>query len=115
MQQFGKTIIYDEQVVFNGGVTCGILPVVNLTKIPKLLAIPLVENINFLVCINTVATTITNFKKGAEGQTLRLLGEGQTSVANNANIKTNTGALKLLAANIIYTFTMYLNVWYENE
>lgn len=61
------------------------------------------------------STTITNFLGGQEGQTIKILGNGNLTVSNNANIKTNTGANKVLVANKVYTFTLIANVWYENE
>ena len=77
-------------------------------------ATPSVMDVNVWKCGTTVVT-ITNFKHGQEGQIIKILGDANTTIANNANIKTNTGANKALAANKIYTFTMISNVWYEDE
>ncbi len=58
---------------------------------------------------------MTDFKDGAEGQVIKVLGDGIATVANNANIKTNTAATKTLLVNKIYTFTHVAGVWYEDE
>lgn len=59
-------------------------------------------------------TTITNFIGGVSGQTINVLGGTNVTVANNANIKTSTGANKTLT-NAIYTFTLVGSVWYEDN
>ena len=66
-------------------------------------------------------TTITSFLKGQPGQTLVILGNGNTTISHNAVIKTNTGANKVLLADIVYRFTYFWNeatlsgIWYEDE
>lgn len=60
--------------------------------------------------------TITNFNGGSDSQMLIIKGDGTTTIDHNANIKTNTGAPKLLSADRIYLF-FYLNAencWYEH-
>lgn len=59
------------------------------------------------------ATTVTNFDNGTPLQDLYILGNGNLTVSNNANIKTSTGANKVLAANKLYHFKFINNVWYE--
>jgi len=59
------------------------------------------------------AVTITNFLRGSDAQLLRILGDGVAQVAHNTTIKTNTGAIKTLTADVIYSFTYYAGVWYE--
>jgi hypothetical protein len=110
----GNTLIFDELVNFQGGIKNFILPETNVDSIPKLSTTLDVSNRELFICINTVGTTITNFLKGSNGRQIRLLGEGFTTIANNANIKTNTGANKLLAASKVYRFSLYNNVWYED-
>jgi hypothetical protein len=78
-------------------------------------ATPKVSNVTRFVCEHAGATTVTNFVGGAEGQTIKLLGHGNTTIEHNSLIKTNTGANKTLSADIVYTFTMFNGVWYENE
>lgn len=60
--------------------------------------------------------SITNFLGGSDGTTLSILGDGTTTVNNNTNIKTNTGANKLLASNKIYRFTYFnqTKLWIED-
>lgn len=74
---------------------------------------PTVEAHNVWIANSIAPVTITNFLKGAFGQNIYILGDGFTTIANNANIKTNTGANKLLATNMFYMFTFFNGVWYE--
>lgn len=84
-------------------------------NIIKLDTSPNVFGRSVLRCVNTVPVTIIRFDNGSPYQIIKVLGEGQTTVQNNAVIKTNTGANKLLASNRIYTFTYVSGVWYEDE
>lgn len=59
----------------------------------------------------TGATTITNMTGGVQGQTVRLLGNANVTVANNTTIKTNTAANLTLVANKLYPFTYVNGVW----
>jgi hypothetical protein len=63
---------------------------------------------------NTGAVTVTNLTNGQEGQEVKFLGDGFTTIANNSTVKTSTGANKLLAVNKVYTFTRFNSVWVEN-
>jgi len=78
-------------------------------------ATPSVKNLVIFRGTNTGPVTVTQFTFGQEGQVIKILGDGQMTITNGANIKTNTGANKLLAANKVYTFTRMVSVWYENE
>lgn len=77
-------------------------------------ATPSVKNITRFKGVNTGAVTVTQFKNGSDGQTIRIVGDGQMTITNGANIKTNTGANKLLAVNKCYVFTLFSNVWIED-
>lgn len=59
-------------------------------------------------------STVTNFLYGQPPQTIKILGNGSMTISNNANIKTNTGANKVLASNKVYTFTLF-DIWYEDD
>lgn len=61
------------------------------------------------------ATTITNFLNGTAQQQISMIGNVNVTIANNATIKTNTGANKTLVATKVYTFTFYNGIWYEAE
>lgn len=74
---------------------------------------PTVFGIDCVNFQNTSGVTVTNFLGGHEGQTIKCKGDGQTTITNGTNIFTSTGANKLLAANKVYTFTMFSNLWYE--
>lgn len=58
------------------------------------------------------ATSITNFTGGAEGDTIRVLGNALVTIANGAGITTPTGANVQLANKTMYSFTQYNGVWY---
>jgi hypothetical protein len=75
---------------------------------------PSVVNHTTWIANNLGAVTVTRFDDGYETQVLRILGDGFTTVANNAFIKTNTGANKLMLANKVYVFTLINTVWYED-
>lgn len=76
-------------------------------------ATPNVQDIEAWICHATVVV-ITNFRNGQNGQTIRLLGNANNTITHGTKIFTNTGANKVLAANKVYTFTMFNNLWYEN-
>lgn len=102
---------FNEDVKFNGQVVFLVLP----SKLVGTLigATPSVKGSEVWKAGGLVVT-ITNFQYGADGQRISILGDGNTTVSHNANIKTNTAANKLLAASKVYTFTLISNVWYEN-
>ncbi len=61
--------------------------------------------------------TITNFFGGTDGQGISIIGDGTTTIENNSNITTNTGADILLDNELVYRFT-YLdstNHWYMDK
>ena len=74
---------------------------------------PSVENIEVWKTAGTVVT-VTDFDNGATTQVIFVLGDGDTTISHNANIKTNTGANKLLAADRLYIFVHIEGVWYES-
>jgi len=100
-----------EEQIFEAPTTFRILS----TKVVSTLVgtTPSVENCEVFRCSGAVVT-VTNFTKGTSNQSIAILGDGNTTISNNANIKTNTGANKLLAANKVYRFTYISNVWYED-
>lgn len=108
-------MIYDEQVVFNAETRFNVLPKRLVDSFEKLTTTPDVSNIEVFRTLNTTGTTVTNFLKGASGQSIRIRGDGFTTVENNTNIKTSTGAAKLLSPNLMYEFTNIDDVWYELE
>jgi len=76
---------------------------------------PSVKNLEKFIAANDAPTNILNFKDGQDGQTITILGDGQTTVVYGANtIITNTGVDKLLAANKVYRFTRFNSVWVED-
>lgn len=105
--------VTDEQI-FVAPVQFSILPRVNITRIKAGVTTPNVQNCSVFLCENGGALTIVDFLGGADGQDIRIKGDGFTTIANNTKIKTNTAANKLLAANKIYRFTYINGVWYED-
>lgn len=106
--------VEEEEVLFNNVVSFSTLPKTPVDKFKPTDTTPSVLNCNLWICQNIGAVTVTNFLNGADGQRIHILGEGFTTIANNANIKTNTGANKLLAANKVYRFTYFNNIWIED-
>lgn len=107
-----KTI--NEATVFNAPVRFNIIPTQIAQKFVAGDTTPSVLNHEYWTANNVGAVTVTNFDDGSVCQELRILGDGFTTIANNANIKTNTGANKLLAANKVYRLTNFNGVWYED-
>lgn len=103
-----------EPTTFNGTVRFNILPTQTPQKFFAADTTPSVLNHEYWIANNTVATTVTDFDDGSDCHEIRILGDGFTTAANNVNIKTNTGANKLLAANKLYRFTHINGVWYED-
>lgn len=88
-----------------------------VSKMKLNIATPNVKDLEHIVTNNTVATTYTNFLNGRDGQPLNILAnDANTTIANNANIVTNTGANKLLAQGKVYRFHFYkaTGKWHED-
>jgi hypothetical protein len=60
----------------------------------------------------TSATTITSMAGSTPGQTVRLLGNTNVTIANNSTIKTSTGSNVTLAAGKLYAFDYFGGIWY---
>lgn len=79
---------------------------------------PSVANARILLCKNAGATTVTDLTNGANGQRIHIIGDGNTTISNNAKIKTNTGANKLLTNGLVYRFTCTIiagtRLWHED-
>jgi hypothetical protein len=83
-----------------------------------LTATPSVQGYSTLTGDNTSAITVTNFVNGFFGKTIRLIGNSNITIANNANISTNTGANKVLVNDKVYTFIRNVSLtsgvkWFE--
>lgn len=78
-------------------------------------ATPDVSNVERFIAGNTGANNLTYFDKGQDGQTIKILGDGFTTVVHNVTkIKTNTAADKPLDAGKVYTFTRFNKIWVED-
>lgn len=102
-----------DRVIFTGGAIFPVLPDSNNSNSSGDTVIS-VSNLNFIDFDNTAPLTVTSITGGREGITVRFLGDGQTTIQNNATIVTNTGANKLLVANRVYRFTYWAGIWYED-
>lgn len=110
--------IFEEDVLFRGRVTHTILPEQLQSSFAPGDTTPTVQNSCPWVAQNIAPVNVTNFDNGQPGQTIKVLGDGFTTVVDGTNIFTNTGANKLLVANRVYTFT-YFQIgstlkWVEN-
>lgn len=104
--------IIDEEYVFNTPPRFNVLPQEGDDELANSTT-PSVENLKVWKGSGNVVT-VTDFLNGADNQTISVLGDGTTTISHNANIKTNTGANKLLAADKVYRFTFIDDVWYED-
>lgn len=102
---------FDDEVLFNGPVTFSQLPKEFVGAFVSGDVTPSV--LNAKVWKSTGNAVVTDFDNGMEGQEISILGNGTITVSHNANIKTNTGANKVLAANRLYRFVLIDGVWYE--
>jgi hypothetical protein len=105
--------VVNDDTVFNGKVSFRFPP----EKDPSTLVglTPTINGAEFVIG-GGIVVSITNFLGGINGQDLKILGDGTTTLVHGTYIKTNTGANKLLAANKIYRLT-YLDsakIWYED-
>ncbi len=76
---------------------------------------PSVLNKRVFMAGNTTPVTVTYFDDGFDGQPIKILGDGFTTITHDlSKVVTNTGAPKLLAQNKVYRFTRYSKVWIED-
>ena len=94
--------IIEEETIFNSPVTFNVS---NKVVVDTLVGgFPSVANKSLLLS-HAAAAIITDFQDGSIGQTLSILGNGNTTITHGTNIFTNTGANKVLAADVVYRFT----------
>lgn len=107
------TQFFNEAVEFESEVRHKVLPVVFVDKLEPSSATPSVQNVTVFRAGGALVT-VTNFVQGQEGQQIRILGDGLTTIAHNANIKNASLANLLLLTNTIYSYILIGNVWYQN-
>ena len=71
---------------------------------------PNVNNVNYWIAGNQ-SVVITNFLQGQPGQSIFILGDGASTVANNANISTRSGMNTLLSKGLVYHFVLFGTTW----
>jgi hypothetical protein len=74
---------------------------------------PSVLNVTKIELRNSSPTLVTNFRNGQEGQTIFLIGDGNSTLEHGTNIFTNSSGNKLLLAGSIYIFTLVEAKWRE--
>jgi hypothetical protein len=104
---------FPEDVYFGGQTFFKQLPTKDAGTFIAADTTPSVANIEFWKCGGSLVT-ITDFDDAATVQIIFIRGDGFTTISHNANIKTNTGAAKLLATDRLYIFAHIDGVWYEN-
>jgi hypothetical protein len=104
-----------DDIVFGGLITFTNRPKGIVSEFNDSETTPSVAGVTLGICSGAVVT-ITDFLGGTDGESVKLLGDGTTTITNGTNIFTNTGANKLLAASKVYTFTYVdsLKQWFEN-
>jgi len=88
-----------------------------VSKMPKNTTTPNVKDLEYIVTNNAIATNWSNFLNGRDGQPLNILAnDANTTLVNNANIVTNTGANKLLTQGKVYRlhFFKVTGKWHED-
>ncbi len=70
-----------------------------------------VRGVDIVQFINTSPITVTNILDGNDNQDIILYGDGQTTLQNNSNIVTISGANLLLASGRLYQFINFLGAW----
>lgn len=103
--------INDEELIFTQTIEFQVLPKIYVDTLIGVT--PNVQNVTIFKSHGS-PVIVTNFTGGKEGQVINILGNGNTTITNNTNIKTSTGANKVLAADKYYSFMMIDNVWYEH-
>lgn len=83
-------------------------------------ASPLVDGGNVFITANTVATTITDFLNGSEGQEIEIRVDANTTIQHNTNIRlengedfTGTGTSFVDQNNSVIKFRLYSGVWLQ--
>ncbi len=76
-------------------------------------------NIELFKLTNAAPTNVATIQYGQDGQTIYLLGDGQTTLTLTGNIKTRTGGTMLLASGRIYGLTFLktgsVGYWYCHQ
>jgi len=109
----GREVEFADPVKFLSIVSFSELPETPVLQSQLALTTQDVLNASRLRMRNTSPVTITNLLSGQEGQQVSILGDGFTTLAHNSNIRLNTGANKLLAANQVYILTRMNSQWVE--
>lgn len=75
---------------------------------------PTVLNTEKLIFKNTAPLVVTKFDDGQPNQEISILGDGFTTIKNNAFIQTATGADELLTVGLVYRFSFFAGKWHED-
>lgn len=113
-QSTGQRITFADPVHFTNRVTFQQEIQHEILSAPKTATTVSVLNLVRVKFSNTGAASVTNFTGGQQGQEIKILGDGNTTLVHGTSIFCNTGANKLLAVNKVYTFTNFSTSWIEN-
>jgi hypothetical protein len=95
--------------------TFDVLPVQQVKQLEVAHTTPSVANLEKFMLANTSTHALTDFAEGQDGQHIHVLGDGFTTVgAGGTKIKTVSGTSSVLLSNIVYQFTRFAGIWYEN-
>jgi hypothetical protein len=110
----GREVEFADPVKFLSSVAFSELPETPVLQAQLTVTTLDVLNIERLRTRNTGAVTVTDLLNGQEGQQVSIRGDGFTTLAHNTNIRLNTGANKLLAADQVYILTRINSQWVEH-
>lgn len=106
----------NDDIQFNGLIGFKNIPIQITTQWRTGVTTPSAFGVNVASTANTVPVSVTDIIGAVDGQYLRILGDGLTTIVNSARMRTNTGANKLLAASKVYRFTYFdsIHQWIED-
>lgn len=110
----GEVLKFVDEILFQARVIFNILPEKKIDQIIPASTTPNIYNLERFTTSNTGVVNITNFLNGQPGQTIKILGDGFSTLVFGTNLKTNTGVDKLMLVNRVYTLTFFNNVWVED-
>jgi hypothetical protein len=113
LTDYSELVIISNPIEFESSVRFRELIETPLETIKATTTTPNVLNNTKIVLSSTAPVNVTNFLNGQEGQTIFVVGDGQSTIKNNATISTNGNADKLASSGSVYCFTLVNGVWRE--
>ena len=100
--------------LFDGPITFSQLPKRTLKRIKGSGTLDL-TNLETIKFANAAPVSYSNIKGGANGQRVLVLGDGQSTINNNAKIKTYSGGNVLLSNDVTYELVYVDTKWYLRQ